>query len=408
MYWIHASRAIIGDGVTVISPVWMCIDKQWITRITNSKPDKIDNLKTIELGDVTLTPGLMNIHDHISRKSLRVPDRTTAFGATTAAFMSQDDTALILHSANNMRKYLLKEGITWVRDYGLAGLTSITLNKAINEGIAIGPEIDACAEPICITGGHCYKQSYQADGVSEVIKAVRIQVERGATIIKFMCSGGLEHYPREVPSNTEFLLEELIAGVKTAKEFGLPTAIHAYSHEAIKRGITAGVDNIEHGALMSENQAKTMAEKNINFNPTMSGLRAAFSTGPNRQYWDKLTEDIYSKQENIMRKAKKYGVLIGAGTDSLGFISDEIRMIGETLNETPVEALAHATSINAKIARRNDLGLLQEGKRANIAAFPGDLSLSLDPLSKGSVMTFKDGIAYRGLESNEVYPLLDS
>lgn len=404
MFWIHADRAIVGDGTKVLSPVWIGIEGENIAHVTELKPEGLDECAVLCLDNVTLIPGIINIHDHISRKTLRIPDDSMSFGARTAAFMKQERTELMLYSAHNMKNYLIKEGITFVRDYGLAGTTALQLDRLIRNGIAIGPEIQSSADPICITGGHCYKQSYQADGVSEVMKAVRVQAERGAKIIKFMCSGGLEHYPREIPSNPEFSQEELSAGVAAAKDLGLPTAIHAYSTEAIQRGIIAGVNNIEHGALMTEAQVEQLAAKGMFFNPTMSGLRAAFSRGPNRQYWDRLTEDIYSKQEHAMRLAHKAGVLIGAGTDSMGFMADEIRLIGETLGETPVQAIAHATGINAKIAGRNDLGLLEEGKRANIAAFYGDLTSGLEGLSTDAALVIKDGIVYKRPDKNDYVP----
>ncbi len=396
MMYLHAKWAITGDGRKVFTPAWIGIDGPTIKTTANAMPEDATPENTIELGEATIIPGLMNIHDHISRKVLRIPDDSLPFGARTATLMAQDTNYLILHSANNMRNYLLQEGITWVRDFGLAGLSSLHLKRAIDEGIAIGPEIDACAEPICMTGGHCYRQSYQADGKAEMIKAVRLQAKRGAAIIKFMGSGGLEHFPAEEPTLPQFSIEELAAGIETAHDLGLDTALHAYSNEAIHRGIIAGIGCIEHGALMSEDQVNQMADRGIHFNPTMSGLRAAFSRGPNLRYWKELDERIYSKQENAMRLAHKAGVLIGAGTDSLGFLADEIELIRKTLDETPVEAIAHATSINARIARRPDLGLLEPGKRANIAAFKGNLTSSLKSLKTPALQVWKNGIAFKG------------
>ncbi len=396
MEYLHAEWAVTGDGTTVLSPAWIGIEDGFIRTAAEERPADADHVSTVELKDATLIPGLMNIHDHICRKILRIPDDSISFGARTAALMAEEPLYLILHSTANMRAYLLDEGITWVRDFGLAGLTSLHLKRAISEGLIPGPEIDACGEPICMTGGHCWRQSCEADGPDEVVRAVRLQARNGATIIKFMGSGGLEHFPREEPSLPQFSIEELRAGTEAARDLGLDTALHAYSTEGIRRGIAAGVGNIEHGALMSADQAAEMAEKGICFNPTMSGLRAAFSRGPNRRYWDELNRRIYSIQEQAMRNAQKAGVLIGAGTDSLGYLRDELQLIMQTLEETPVQALAHATSINARIARRPDLGVLEPGRRADIAAFRGNLSVSLDPLKEPALQVWKNGIAGKG------------
>ena len=133
----------------------------------------------VELGDVTLTPGLMNIHDHISRKSLRYPAPGKTFGECAANLMAHDPNYLILHSYNNMYHYLVNEGITYVRDQGLTGYTCIELRRAIEDGVIMGPYISTCGMSLSITGGHCYRQSIECDGADEVRKAVRIQITRG-------------------------------------------------------------------------------------------------------------------------------------------------------------------------------------------------------------------------------------
>ncbi len=125
MVCINARKAITGDGKTVISPAWILVKDGVIVSIGDKKPT-FDG-QVIELNGITVIPGLMNMHDHICRKTLRQPDESISFGSRTAQFMSQSHEALILYSAYNMRRYLLEEGITWVRDFGLAGTTSITV-----------------------------------------------------------------------------------------------------------------------------------------------------------------------------------------------------------------------------------------------------------------------------------------
>lgn len=390
--WIHAARAIVGDGSTVLAPAWVAFEGKYITKVAESAPKDVDEKQIVDLGDVTLTPGLLNIHDHISRKSLRFPTAGKTFGECATALMSNTEPYLILHSYNNMLHYLTDEGITYVRDQGLSGYTCIDLRKAIDDGVVMGPYISACGKSISISGGHCYRQSEECDGVDAVIKAVRKQVCKGADVIKFMGSGGLEHFPQEDPSVPQFTIEELTAGVKAAHDLGRDCAIHAYSNEGIRRAVFSGVDNIEHGCMMSEDLIEEMAKRGLHLNPTMTGIRGAAKAGPNVKYWDMLQERVFSRQEQGMRWAKEAGILIGAGTDTAGTLRDEIAMIGETLNETPVQALEHALGINAKIAKRPDMGLLKEGCLANIAAFNGDLTKSLDGL-KNVVQTWKDGIA---------------
>lgn len=390
--YLSASRALTGDGKTVLCPAWIGFEGKTITYVSTEKPaDATEENTTVLPQTVTLTPGLLNIHDHISRKSLRFPKPGKTFGQCATELMSNSQEYLILHSYVNMLSYLQDEGITYVRDMGLTGYTCIDLRKAINEGLLKGPYISACGMSLSISGGHCYRQSVECDGPDAVRRAVRIQCNKGADVIKFMGSGGLEHFPDEDPSIPQFTLEELQAGVNAAHDLGRDCAIHAYSNEGIRRAVTAGVDNIEHGCMMTEDLIELMAQKGLHLNPTMTGIRGAAKAGPNAKYWDMLQERVFSRQEQGMRWAKQAGVLIGAGTDTAGTLRDEIAMIADTLGETPVEAIGRATGTNARIVKRPDMGLLEPGRLANIAAFDGDLTQSLDGLAH-VVQTWKDGV----------------
>lgn len=392
MFWIHADRAIIGDGKRVISPAWVLVDGETIRKVTEQAPDNIANETIIELQGVTLTPGLMNMHDHICRKTLREPS-DIPFSQRSKAIMLENENYLLLLSVRNMRKALREEGITWVRDYGLGGYTSVHLRRAIKEGLVEGPEISTCGRPICQSGGHTYRLSHQADGVDGVRAAVRQEIREGADVIKFMGSGGLELFPAEEPTHPQYTIDELKAGVEAAHDQGLLTAVHAYSTEGIYRSILAGVDSIEHGCMMTQECIDLMAERQTALVPTMTGIRAVSAVGPLVKLRDELQARVYGPQEEGMRMALKAGILIGTGTDSGGKLSDEIRLTQQVLRETPVEALAHATGIAAQIARRPDLGLLEEGRKANIVAFKGDLTRSLDGLDD-VVQVWKAGQAY--------------
>lgn len=392
MFWIHADRAIVGDGKTVLTPAWVQIDGDHILQVTDVRPEQVPAGQIVELSGVTLTPGLMNMHDHICRKTLREPSEIP-FSQRSKAIMLEDDQYLLLLSVRNMRKALKEEGITWIRDYGLGGYTSVHLRRAINEGHVEGPEISTCGRPICQSGGHTYRLSHEADGVDGVRAAVRQEIRAGADCIKFMGSGGLELFPAEEPTHPQYTVEELRSGVEAAHDQGLYTAVHAYSTEGIRRSVLAGVDSIEHGCMMTQDNIDLMAERGIALVPTMTGIRAVSAVGPLVKLRDELQARVYGPQEEGMRMALRAGILIGAGTDSGGKLSDEIRLMQKVLDETPVEALAHATGVAAQIAGRPDLGLLAAGKRANIAAFKGDLTRSLDGLDH-VVQVWKDGTPY--------------
>jgi imidazolonepropionase-like amidohydrolase len=388
MDWIKADRGIIGDGKTVLSPIFVGIENSKIAHVTNVSPQDLSPEKIIDIGDVTLTPGLINCHEHVFRKSMPwIPGLN--HGQNGDFFYMYNSWSYIMLLALNWSINVLREqGVCLIRDMGLSGDTEPhALKKAFANGVFEGPDLQVCGYAICKTGGHAYKRALEVDGVDEVIKAVRKQCKAGSNFIKLMGSGGTERYPDENPIYSEFTQAELDAAVQVAHDSGVPLAIHAYSKESIMRALKAGIDSIEHGALMDEECIELMVNKGTYFCPTMIGIRLPFKDSP---HYDELCRDIYPKQINAMQMAKKAGVQITIGTDTRGYVRDEIRLVAEALNETPVEVFERATRISAIACGRDDLGLLEAGKTANIVAFKGNLVESLDRLDD-VVCVWKNG-----------------
>lgn len=393
--WLRADRAIIGDGKTVLTPAWLEIEEDRIKTITNEKPVGVAQDTIIDLGDATLTPGLMNLHDHISRKVLRDKPSSYPTSKRSKDLMAESKEYLLLHCVHNAQA-ALKEGITWIQDYGLAGHTTIHLRRAIKEGLIKGPEICSCGMPICMTGGHTHANCREVDGPDEVMKAVRAEIKAGADIIKIMASGGLAHFPQEDPKYPEFTVKELKVAIDTAHDSGIQTAAHAYPTVAILRLLEAGIDSVHHGVMLTEECIKIMLEKKTTLIPTMSGLQGPYylpDVSPeDLKNKDILIERIFKPHAKSVKMAIDAGILVGTGTDSFGRLADEIRLIAEAAGETPIQAIGHATGIAAKIAARPDIGLLEVGKRADIVAFPGDLTKSLENINQ-AVKVWLHGVA---------------
>ncbi|QNL43909.1 amidohydrolase family protein [Oscillibacter hominis] len=385
MFYIKADRGITGDGKTVLAPVYVGVDGDTITYVSDQQPASIQQFDFVDMGDTTLTPGLLNLHDHVNRKILR--DHPTDLPVTVRSkeFMSNSKEYMLLHGVKNVRD-MLGEGVTFIRDFGLGGYTAVTLKRGIQEGLVIGPEMMVCGRPLCMTGGHCHKNAHEVDGVDGMIRGVREELKEGADFIKFMASGGLDQFPREDPKYPELTLEELKAGIGVAHDAGRPTTAHVYPKEAILRIIQAGIDCVEHGVMMDDECIDEMVKHNLPLVPTMTGMRGAYFIPPVSEARMKtralLETRIWQPHNESVRKAVEAGLLVGTGTDSYGRLSDEIRLIAQAANRTPVQAIEHATSTSAKIIGRGDLGLLKEGRHANIAAFPGDLSKSLDTIDR--------------------------
>jgi len=354
--------------------------------------------EVIDAGGALIMPGMVNLHDHISRKSLRKPKPGLSFREQGAKLMAEPAEYLTLHSARNALEELLA-GTTTVRDMGLAGYSSIILKRAINEGLITGPRLLPCGKPICITGGHTWMWAREADGVDEVRRAVREQVRAGADCIKLMGSGGLAHFPDEDPDVSEFNLDELQAGVLEAHKFRLRCAIHAFPAAAIKNAVRAGIDSIDHGVFMDEEALDLMLEHGTDLVPTLSGLayvpRQYRSVGL-VELSDEIDRRVIGPHKASVKAAWEAGIPIGVGTDTGGEIVEEMELIQSAAGLTAQQCLEAATRVSAGIAGLDDrLGTLEPGKLADVVLMDPD---AVEDISKARsvALVLKEGTQVSG------------
>ena len=394
MFWITANRAIIGDKNRVIAPAWIGVEKKHIVSVRTERPKnaKEENIESFD--DVTLTPGLVDTHDHVFRKPIPFSEELSHTDAGKLYYDRNSYSYIMCMTIEWAGKCLRDQGVTIIRDLGWSGTDHpFALRRALNSDLLEGPDLQVCGTYICRTGGHGYmlKQCIEADGIDEIKKATRKQIKDGADVIKIMGSGGLGVFPQEQPIHPEYSFEEIRTCVDVAHDAGLPVAMHVYPAEGILRAVKAGIDSIEHGCLMTDECIELMARNGTAFNPTMIGIRTPITRNSSmKKYLPEITKKFYEPQVSAMRKAKKAGIDIGIGPDTRGTMIEEIQMVSEALELTPVEAIEHATSISAKVIKRSDMGLLSEGKIANIIAYKGDLTKSLDCL-ENVVQVWKNG-----------------
>ena len=225
----------------------------------------------LDLGDLTLLPGLMDMEVNLL---LGGPDHASPLNAV------QDDPALrTLRAVANARR-TLRAGFTTVRNLGLfiqtgGLLLDVALMKAINFGWIDGPRVVPAGHAITPTGGHLDPTMFQAfaphimpltveegiaNGVSEVRKAVRYQIKYGAQVIKVCASGGVMSHTGPAGAQ-QYSDEELRAIADEAHRAGLKVAAHAHGDDGIRAVIEAGFDCVEHGSLATDETLDLMVER---------------------------------------------------------------------------------------------------------------------------------------------------
>jgi imidazolonepropionase-like amidohydrolase len=300
--------------------------------------------------------------------------------------------SLITAQSKDILEQTLGRGYTTVRD---AGGADSGLVRAIEEGHFAGPRLFIAGRAISQTGGHgdprpaffngtscaCCGSvgmlGHVADGVAEVRRAVREEIRNGATHVKVMASGGVST-PNDPIDSTQYSIEELTAIVEEAAAAKTYVMAHAYSPEAIKRAVWAGVRSIEHGNLLDEEAASVMAKHGAYLVPTLAVYvalaRQAQELNWSAEMLEKL-ERVQSQGIEAIKIARAAGIKIGLGSDLLGdmhiYQMDELIIRQECMK--PADILKSATWINAEIMNQTGrLGIIAEGAYADLLVVAGN------------------------------------
>lgn len=317
-----------------------------------------------------LIPGLVNLHVHINRRNLS--RGTSVFRQGAPAIENSTDFHRILYAARNAW-YELSRGITTLRDLCSVGRTASALKSAIVGGIIRGPRLVVCGLGIASTGGHethRYSGAVEVDGVDAVMGAVRNEIKQGADFIKVMASGGLGGMPEhEHPGWSEFTLDEMRAACIAAHSHNKGVTVHAMGELPIMTSLHGGVDGIEHGAVLTDEALDMMVERGVYYVPTASGITAVAdkeARAGSPELAAMMRELVVNPQRDSIRKAHERGILIGAGSDTLGSVPAEL-MLFEQCGMTRYEAIQTATINAAKILKNDDrFGTVEQGKIADL------------------------------------------
>jgi imidazolonepropionase-like amidohydrolase len=350
-----------------------------VTAAHSLPPDVVD------LGDLTLMPGLVDAHVHLGFDGGPGP---------VARMKAETDTEQLILMLRSARE-LLSAGVTTARDLGARSFLDLAVRAAIASGMADGPRLVTAARPLTPTGGHCWFMGGECDSTDELRRMVRLHHKMGADFVKVMSTGGFmtEGAP---PWSAQFSPAELDAVVTETHRLGKRVAAHAHGTLGIAQAVAARVDTIEHCSFAGPDRkygsdfdpavVDEIAAAGIYVCPTMN-VHAGTIRDRFGDALDKVIMGLYSGGAQIIAGTD-------AGIDNCphgAYVSglEALAMVG-----LPAAEILEAATLRAARALGVDdrTGTIEPGKDADLIAVRGD------PRSDLSVLRHVELVVARGTE----------
>lgn len=331
-----------------------------------------------------VVPGLIDTHVHLIGRA----DGGRDFWTWPLVTRPEER---VLHGLANARR-AAAAGVTTLRDLSADDL-QFSLRRALDDGVVDGPRLIAYGM-VGMTGGHADLfvppafplRPPTADGPDECRRLVRTFARAGADGIKIATSGGVLSLGDEA-ARRNHTREEIEAIVDEAHALRMPVAAHAHSAEGIGVALAAGVDSIEHGTLMTAEQAGRAAAAGVTVAPTLlinERIAAGGDGVPEEQRIQ--AAGLVAERDAGLSAAAGRGVDFVLGTDANGFhvaFGEEFAELGRmaaVLGWPAERTLMAATSRAARAVRRRELGRLEPDAAADFVVVDGRPWEDLDAL----------------------------
>ncbi len=378
MLLLTNARLIDGSGVAAIENGSVLIDGSRIVSTAAGDPSvaNLPNIERIDLRGATLLPGLIDCHVHI----------TWQVDSKTWTHPDIGNVEQLRANAIDHAKATISAGFTTVQDLMGVNDAVFAARDKIAFGQTLGARIVSSGACITITDGHGMQcgpgHAIEANSATDVLAAVRRQVDAGADAIKVMV--GRAAASPEFFESPAYSVDDLRPGVNAAHRAGLHVCAHAHTlPTAIWTAVEAGIDSIEHGAPIDDITLRKMAERGTFLVPTLSvglGLpeleeESDLPFSPEVIEWMRRLD---RQTKETVRRAHDAGVSIALGTDAgcpsvrHGTNASELELL-VSCGLSPMEAIVAGTRNAAiNIGRSHELGLIAPGQLADLVVVDGD------------------------------------
>jgi imidazolonepropionase-like amidohydrolase len=366
----------VATGKELDKPLVIIVDGR-ITRIGKQGDAIPAGATRVALSGVTLLPGLIDMHTHLSSSPLFAGYNSLLF---TDAFWP---VISVRHA-----RLTLEAGFTTVRNVGSRDYDDVGLRQAIDNGFVAGPRIVTATYAIGSTGGHCdstffppsmaQKSAAVIDSPLAGRQMVRQLHKYGAQLIKICATGGVFSHG-DTPGAQQLTLEEIKAIVDEAHMTGMKVAAHAHGASGIKAAILGGVDTVEHASLVDDEGIRLAIQKGTYFGMDIYNTDYTQAEGKkNGVLEDNLQKDrdIALIQRQNYQKALKAGVQMIFSTDAGVYPhGDNAKQLAVMVKwgATPLQAIQSATITAARaLGQPADVGQVKPGAYGDLVGVNGD------------------------------------
>ncbi len=347
-------------------------------------PDVGATHRVHDLGDVSLLPGLVDVHAHMHCSA--TPD---AYHLVT----TESHDALLLRSASNVRSALLS-GVTTLRDIGSKNEIAFPIRDAVRRGVIPGPRLVLTGTPITTTAGHCWMFGTEADTVDEVVTAVRRQKKLGADCIKMMATGGM-FTPTANPRTVQYPASTLRAAVVEAERLDMQIVAHTLSADGVRNCVEAGIHHLVHARWLSADPSKGLDyDREVSSRIAANGQAVDVTFGlhllgheaveagapPPKPHWSVAAAPVSMEEHvEVTRDMRARGVRFINGLD-MGMAharfdasSANARAFVRWFGYSPWQAIAASTIESAEAMRLgHETGAIRPGLAADLMSVAGD------------------------------------
>ncbi|MGO8974961.1 MAG: metal-dependent hydrolase family protein [Steroidobacteraceae bacterium] len=355
--------------------------------------------RRVDLPGITLLPGLIDMHTHITSDPRYGGYRGLEF----------TDNFWTVVGVSNAKK-TLEAGFTTIRNVGSDNFDDVAIKQGIEGGYVPGPRIVPATYAIGATGGHCDTTEFPpsisvpspqiANGPVEIRATVRKLRKYGAEVIKFCGTGGVFSKTDSVGAQ-QYDLVEMKALVDEAHMLGLKVAVHAHGTAGIKDAIRVGVDTIEHASLADDEAIALAKQHGTWFDMDIYNDDYILAEGAkNGMFQESLDKErkIGLQQRQTFRAAVKAGVKMIFGTDAGVYPNGYNARQFATMVQwgmTPLQAIQAATVSAAEaLGRTGDVGAIEVGRYGDLIGVAGDPLADVKILQTVSFV-MKGGTVYK-------------